>query len=349
MSPLVSVIIPCKNGAAWLGDAIESCLGQTWDNLEVIIVDNGSSDASVEVAQRYQSAAVALHECERDGASAARNVGLEKAQGDLIQFLDADDILDRGKIRLQVERLALAPRLSVASAAWARFQHSPDEAKFSTEPIWRDLRPEEFLISSWLGGGMMPIFAWLTPRAAIEKAGPWNERLSLGDDGEFFCRVVLASSGVVFCKEARGYYRTVADQTISKRRDRKALASSFETVELSCARLQERCSLALTAKACATQYQRFIYDAYPAVPDLVEAAEQRVAEFGGSDLRIGGGRAFQIILYCFGWKFAKRCHLAWRKLKTLAASVETSPRRIGAPLSGDRQTAFNGPTPKERQ
>src|SRR5437870_3613823 len=174
MSSFVSVIIPCRNGARWLADAIESSLGQTWRDLEVIVVDNGSADASLQVARRYQSPSLAVMECARPGASAARNAGLERARGDFIQFLDADDVLDRDKIRLQMERLACAPPSSVAAGAWARFRCEPREAVFSPEPVWRDSAPEEFLISSWLGGGMMPSFAWLTPRAAIDQAGPWN-------------------------------------------------------------------------------------------------------------------------------------------------------------------------------
>jgi len=315
MSALVSVVIPCRNAAPWLADAIESCLAQTWRDLEIIVVDNGSSDASMEVAQRYGSPSVTLLECKRPGASAARNAGLEKARGDFIQFLDADDVLDRDKIRLQVERLALAPPSSVAAGAWARFRREPGEAVFSPEPVWRDSTPEEFLISSWLGGGMMPNFAWLTPRAAIERAGPWNERLSLNDDGEFFCRVVLAGSGILFCNSARGYYRTAAQATVSKRRDRGAFVSAFEAIGLSCERLLERGHSAEAKKACATHYQRFVYDAYPDAPDLVAAAERRVAQLGGSDLQIHGGRAFRVVSGCFGWKLGKRCQLAWRRFK----------------------------------
>src|SRR5436305_9517307 len=102
MLPLVSVIIPCKNGAAWLADAIESCLKQTWEDLEIIVVDNGSSDHSVEVAKRFRRPSVTVLECARPGASAARNVGFERSGGDFIQFLDADDVLDRDKVRLQM-------------------------------------------------------------------------------------------------------------------------------------------------------------------------------------------------------------------------------------------------------
>jgi hypothetical protein len=321
MSPLVSIIIPCRNGAAWLGAAIESCLGQNWPNLQIIVVDNGSTDGSFDLAKRYEARAVTVLACERAGASAARNVGLAHADGDLIQFLDADDLLDAKKIRRQVERLNGAPAASLASGAWARFAHDPSAAVFSPEAVWRDFAPEDFLVASWLGGGMMPNFAWLTPRAVIERAGPWNEALSVNDDGEFFCRVVLASSGIVFCTDARGYYRSAGAATLSGRRDGAALASAFNAVDLSCRHLLQRCNSAAATKACATHYQRFAYDAYPQAAELVVQAEKRALEMGGSDLRAGGGPAFQMLARGVGWKLSKRVQLAWRTLRGRAAAA----------------------------
>jgi glycosyltransferase involved in cell wall biosynthesis len=320
MPPLVSMIIPVKNAAPWLGATIESCLAQSWRHVEVIVVDNGSRDDSVEIARRYACSKLTILACERPGTSAARNTGLEKAHGDFVQFLDADDILDRDKIRLQIERLTSGPPASLASCAWARFGSDPREATFLAEPVWRDLAPEEFLIASWLGGGMMPSFSWLVSRATIERAGSWDESLSLNDDGEFFCRVVLASSGVLFCANARGYYRTTAYPTMSKRRDRSALVSAFRATELCCDRLLQRCETDRARKACATQYQRFIYDTYPDAADLVAAAEQHVQQLGGTDLRMQGGRAFRRLSGCVGWKAAKRCQVAWRKLRDAAPS-----------------------------
>jgi glycosyltransferase involved in cell wall biosynthesis len=333
MSPLVSVIIPCRNGAPWLADAIESCLNQTYRNLQVVFVDNGSTDESVNVAKGY-GASVTVLECAQEGASAARNAGLVRAEGEFIQFLDADDVLHRDKIRLQIERLASAPPASVCSGAWARFRSDPREARFAAESVWRDLAPHEFLISSWLGGGMMPNFAWLAPRTVIGKAGPWNERLSLNDDGEFFCRVVLASSGILFCNDARGYYRTLFDPTLSKRRDDDALASYYESIELSCRTLLQHCVSAAAARACATHYQRFIFDAYPDAPALVQKAERNVSRFGGSDLKIHGGRTLQIMSRCFGWKFGKHFQLTWQELKhgriTRDASCRERSREIAS-------------------
>jgi glycosyltransferase involved in cell wall biosynthesis len=320
MPPRVSIIIPCRNGAAWLGEAIESCLGQSWANLQIIVVDNGSTDGSLDLAKRYEARGITVLECKQAGASAARNVGLKHTDGDLIQFLDADDRLDTDKIRRQVERLNAAPVASVASGAWAHFAHDPSEAVFTPEAVWRDFAPEEFLIASWLGGGMMPNFSWLTPRAVIERAGPWNETLSVYDDGEFFCRVVLASSGIVFCADARGYYRSAGAPTLSKRRDGGALASAFTAVDLSCRRLLQGCDSAAAKKACATHYQRFVYDAYPQAAELVAQAEKRAMELGGSDLQAGGGAAFQMLARGLGWKLSKRAQQTWRTLRGRAAA-----------------------------
>jgi glycosyltransferase involved in cell wall biosynthesis len=322
MSALVSVIIPCRNGAVWLADAIESCLGQTWKDLEIIVVDDGSSDGSRNVAARYRDRGVVALDSPRRGAAAARNAGLQRARGEFIQFLDADDVLDAEKIRVQMERLADAPAGAVGSGAWARFREQPSEAVFAAEPVWRDFpAPEEFLIASWRGGGMMANFAWLSPRAVLDRAGPWDETLSLVDDGEYFCRVVLAASAVVFCSNARGFYRSAAAPGLSRRRDRPALISAFTATDLSCRHLLQRCNSLAAKAACATNYQRFAYDAYPEARDLVAVAERRARELGGSELRPGGGRAFQLLAKCFGWKFGKHCQRLWHNLKTRRAGA----------------------------
>lgn len=92
MADRVSIVIPCYNGARWLGDAIDAALGQSWPNLEVIVVDDGSTDPSVEVARAYGDR-VRVDAGPNRGPSAARNRGLALATGAFVQFLDADDLL----------------------------------------------------------------------------------------------------------------------------------------------------------------------------------------------------------------------------------------------------------------
>ncbi|HUC60694.1 MAG TPA: glycosyltransferase family 2 protein, partial [Alphaproteobacteria bacterium] len=141
--------------------------------------------------------------------------------------------------------------------------------------------------------------------------GPWNEALSVNDDGEFFSRVALAAERIVFCGDARGYYRSHGSRAMSARRDRAAHESAFKAIELSCKHLLGAAESARALKACAAQFQRFAYSTYPEAPDLVRAAERRVVALGGSDLAAPGGPAFRALARAFGWKAAARCRRAW--------------------------------------
>jgi glycosyltransferase involved in cell wall biosynthesis len=308
--PLVSVVIPTLNAAPWIGETIASCLNQTWRHLEIIVVDNGSTDGTLGVVRSMQSQAVRIYESGIQNAAAARNVGMARSNGDYIQYLDADDVLSPSKIADQFSRLQSGGPGCIASGPWARFEKLPLNEIAVAEPVWRDLDPLEFLLLSWGGGGMMPNFGWLTPRHIIEKAGPWDESLTLDDDGEFFTRVVLESSRILFCPSAMGYYRTTRLPSLSKTRSREAFLSGFSSVEQSVDRLLHVRDDADARRACAFRYQRFAYDAYPEHRDLAEKAERRAKDLGGCDLAPSGGKLFQLLSLMMGWKKAKRLRAA---------------------------------------
>ena len=109
--PSVSVVIPSYNYAAYLGDAIDSVLRQGHKPLELIVVDDGSTDSTEQVVSAYSS--VAYHKQENGGASLARNAGVSTARGKLIAFLDADDIWMPYKLSKQIELLRLQPELDM--------------------------------------------------------------------------------------------------------------------------------------------------------------------------------------------------------------------------------------------
>ena len=99
--PLISVIIPVYNGERYLAQAVESALAQSWRRMEIVIVDDGSTDGSADVARRFAPSAkydVQPHA----GPGAARNRGVEMAQGDYLAFLDADDLWVKDKLKLQM-------------------------------------------------------------------------------------------------------------------------------------------------------------------------------------------------------------------------------------------------------
>jgi hypothetical protein len=310
MKMLVSILIPCYNSEGWINQTLESVLAQTWERKEIIVVDDGSTDGSLAVAKSFESSSVKVISQKNRGASAARNRAFQEAQGDFIQYLDADDFLAPDKIEHQVKLLSREGNSDcVASGEWGRFYNLPTEANFIPEAVWNDMSPVDWLICSWEGGGMMHPAAWLVPRAVAQQAGPWNEEnLSLcpNDDGEYFCRVVLASKEVKFCPGAKSYYRSGLSASLSGLRSPGAWESIFCSLELCTSHLLAVEDSARTRHACATSFQRFIYSAYPDVPDLVQKAQAKVHSLGGSDLKPSGGFRFQFLSSLVSWKLAKQ-------------------------------------------
>lgn len=316
MKSLVSILIPAHNAEQWIVETLESALVQTWQDKETIVIDDGSTDNTLAVAQSFEARGVKIISQDNQGASAARNCALQEAQGDFIQYLDADDLLAPDKIERQVQLLNDQGNPEcVASGEWARFYNSPTEAKFIPEPVWHDMSPIDWVICSWEGGGMMHPAAWLVPRVIAETAGPWNETLSLNDDGEYFFRVVLASKEVKFCSGAKSYYRSGISTSLSGSNTPAACKSAFHSLELSANHLLAVEDSPRTRHACATAFQRFIYTVYPDMPDLVQKAEAKVQLLGGFDLKASGSPMFQLLSNTVGWKLAKQIQTYHSRLR----------------------------------
>jgi len=308
---LVSILIPCYNAEKWLAETLTSAITQTWQNLEIIVVDDGSTDNSLAIARTFESKTVKVLSQANRGASVARNVALQYAQGDLIQYLDADDLLSPDKIEQQIKLLEAVDSTSVVSGAWARFYQHPSEAVFTPQPLWQTLAPVEWLICAWEHNNMMHPAVWLIPRAIAHRAGSWNEKLTLNDDGEYFCRVVLASKGVQFCSDAKVYYRSGISGSLSGSKSAKAWRSLWRSLQLDRTHLLSLENSPRTRRTCANRFQRLVYDIYPHHPELVNEIESEIEKLGGTDLSPIGSPLFQQVATVVGWKLAKRMQ-SWK-------------------------------------
>jgi glycosyltransferase involved in cell wall biosynthesis len=313
--PLVSILVPSFNSEPYLSECVASALAQTHRNIEVIIVDDGSTDASLQLARGFADDRVRVIAQENRGQAGALNNAYAEARGDYIQYLDADDVLHPGKIEHQLPHLRNADPMAIASGAWARFSTAISDANFVKEAVWQDLSPADWLVTSWSGGGMMHVAAWLIPRAVVEAAGLWKESLRWAPnlDAHFFTRTMLASSVCLFCADAISYYRS-GIQSMSSWRSRQSVEAMIEVI-LDCGEgLLRLESSDRTRAAFADVLQRYVYAVYPDHPDLVDRAEARIEELGGSRLAITGGPMTVNLSKFFGWKLAKR-------LRRLAGAV----------------------------
>ena len=306
MNRLVSIIIPAHNAAAWLAATIRSAQEQTWPELEIIIIDDGSTDKTLAIANSFKSDRIIIISQKNCGAAAARNVGLKIARGRFVQFLDADDLLAPDKIAKQMQILDPLDGATLVSGAWARFHRDLSTADLSPQKNWRDLTGIEFLQLHYEHGCMMHPAAWLAHRVLLDKAGPWNETLSLNDDGEYFSRVALAADRILFCGEAHSYYRSNLPGSLSHRKDTPALTSLFHSVELTLKHFLAADSSPRTLAAAAFAWKWTSYELYPGAPELSRIAEENCEKLGGSTRPFPGSGRFNFASRILGWRLARR-------------------------------------------
>lgn len=308
---LVSVIIPSYNSLKFLKDTIDCVLNQSYKNIELIVVDDGSTDGSFEYLESLKCSMIHVIKNSKKGACAARNHGLRIAMGDYIQFLDADDLLSINKIELQMSKLKNQAN-AIAVCNTMHFYNSVNDGIITDkEFLYTTNNSEEFLLNLYGANGkqnMVQTSAWLTPKLLLDKIGPWDETLSKDQDGEYFCRVVTRAEKVLYVPGITNYYRKhVKGSNIANQKDVKHLDSQLRALESKSEQFTKLKSSQSYKNAMALQYKIIAVGAYPKYPDIYETAISKVDYFGGSDYEpVLGGKIVEIIKSIFGWRTAKK-------------------------------------------
>lgn len=342
MKPLVSILIPAFNAQRWLGDTLQSAIAQTWDRKEIIVVDDGSKDNTLALARQYASQGVKVFTHENQGAAATRNKAFSLCQGDYIQWLDADDLLGPEKISKQIEALGDCPNKGILlSGSWAYFWHRPQRAKFVPTALWSDLSKAEWLVRKMGQNLYMQTASWLVSRKLTEAAGPWDTRLLGDDDGEYFCRVLLASDGVRFVPEAKVYYRSSGSSSLSYigNSDRKREAQ-WCSMKLHMNYLRSLEDSERSRAACVRFLQNWMEFFYPERLDIFEQAAEMARSFGGHLEPPRLSWKYGWIRTLFGWPVARRAQVFLRNIRWSAVRVwdktmfRVERRRPAASLGG---------------
>ena len=198
----VSVVIPAYNGAQFIGNALESVLSQSLPADEIIVVNDGSEDATAEVLQAYAHQ-IQIIEQPNLGVAAARNRGLAAAQGELIAFLDQDDLLLPDKLKLQVDCLAQHPTVGMLHSGW-RLVDATGQKLSDVEP-WQDLPVLDAV--GWIRRMPVLFSAMLFRRDWLLRVGGLNSRFKQVCDVELIQRLVLAGCESVWLPQITVLYR----------------------------------------------------------------------------------------------------------------------------------------------
>jgi len=181
--PLVSVIIPSFNRAWTLKDAVDSVLLQDYSNIEIIVIDDGSTDNTPELLKEYQNKIIVLRQ-ENSGVSAARNFGIKKSRGEFIALLDSDDAWEQKKISCQVDF----------------FMQNPDAMICQTEEIWirngkrvnpkiKHKKPSGMIFEPSLNLCLVSPSAVMMKRELFDLKGYFNEEFIVCEDYDLWLRI----------------------------------------------------------------------------------------------------------------------------------------------------------------
>jgi GT2 family glycosyltransferase len=332
-SPLVSILVPAYNKEEWIGETLESALAQTWENKEIIVVDDGSKDKTFEIAKRFQSRTVKVVSQENQGACAARNRAYFMCQGSYIQWLDADDILDPVKIEAQMKASADgASSPCLITAAFGSFYYAKERARFHPNGLWRTLVAVDWMLTKFQENVWMNPTAWLVSRNLAEKAGGWDSRLSSSgvDDGEYVCRLVKHANVVEFRPEAKCYYR-IGNLSSLNYNSGKSLDSLFLGLRLS---IEHLISIedSVRARAAALGYlQHWFAFFYSGPSDLLRCVQDLAATLGGELVEPQFTRKFQPVRRVFGWRAASTISRYLRTQRMLAERTVDRLRKGAGP------------------
>jgi glycosyltransferase involved in cell wall biosynthesis len=227
---LATVVVPAYNQERFLAEAIESVVGQAYRPIECIIVDDGSTDGTARVAERFEKLSrqdlviQCLHQ-PNQGAQAARNAGVSASHGEFIQCLDADDLLDRDKLARQVDFLASKAGEAVDVVYGdARFLTAKGDEFKAGEEIGMGPVDDILvgLLVSLLGIRFNPSFSYLSRRTSVQACGPWNLNLPINQDYDYFLRMACLGLRFHYVSGMTGFYRKhdaprISDQGMSLR------------------------------------------------------------------------------------------------------------------------------------
>jgi glycosyltransferase involved in cell wall biosynthesis len=248
-APLASVVIPAYNAEAFICEALDSVLAQTFTDFEVVVVNDASTDGTAEILREYEGTGrvrVVTHEVNR-GLSAARNSGIRNARGKYITFLDADDVWRPEKLAHQFSVLGQHPELMLLGSGELSFQ---DGTRFAFPPLpdKPDVRPVKWERLLCCSCGLSPSNA-IARRECFDEVGGFDESLRAAEDRDMWLRIVdrfggAVDNGVVSAWRLHGTNMS-ADPVRMKVNRERVLQKAFR---------DGHCSLSVRARAYANLY-----------------------------------------------------------------------------------------------
>jgi len=227
--PAVSIIVPLFNKEPYIGATIRSVLAQTMTDWEMIVVDNGSTDKGVEAVKQFSDARILLASSPKQGPGVARNFGLNRATGEWVLFLDADDLLEPDYLTARLKAVEQTPGAQIIAGFWQEFSDQSDAPQTRGLPAgWG--QTTEAVLDSAIGAAPWILHAALVRRTWLSAERRWPETLDRlpSEDAAFWFRVIPGAQ-IAWSDHAGALYRvgTPSSRNAFREADTRAQAVSM--------------------------------------------------------------------------------------------------------------------------
>lgn len=224
--PIISVVIPAYNAERTVLETVESVQKQTFSDIEIIVIDDGSTDRTVEIIQRIRDERLKICSYKNGGLPVARNRGISHANGEFISFIDADDLWTLDKLELQLAALQQHPEAGVAYSWTSYFIDGQEQSIFPYNPVFSEGNVyDKLLVNNFVASGSNI----LARRKAIESVGEFEPTLKSCEDWDFYIRLA-----------AKWHFVVVPKHQILYRQSLNTLTSKVEVMEKEALRVVER-------------------------------------------------------------------------------------------------------------
>lgn len=304
-TPLVSILIPLYNAAQYIEETIKKALTQTYPNIELIIVDDHSTDNSLEIAKKYSCDKVHIYTNPKKGGNSARNYAFHMSKGEYVKFMDADDYCSDDMIEKQMERILKDGNKDTLVFSPVQMLYPDGRLILPYRQIDKDYIPGiELLIDIWRGKGWNCPHCHLMHRDLFIRSGGWDETIIKNQDAEFFARVAAKASRALSVNDVFAIWRQTGIG-VSSQLSLKAHESMLKTYDIISHLILNYKDNEDNRCICAIYIGNFVYRYYPRIEPIIQKVYE-ILDYLQQPLTLPKRKVLKLLRFFLGWKIALR-------------------------------------------
>ena len=301
-TPLVSICIPLYNASEYIHETLTRILEQTYTNIEVVVVDDYSTDESYTIAKTFESDQIRVLKNPKKGGNAARNFAFQQSKGDYVKFMDADDYCSENMIKAQLERLLKEGTNQTLVFSKLRVSYL-DMLYDKHRDIDKDYIPGiELLIDIWRLKGFNCPHCYLMSSQLVEQSGGWNETILKNQDAEFFARMIALADKALSVPDEFAVWRHTG-KGVSTNSSVEAINSVIDTLDIISKLIIRYKDTDEIRGICGTYIGAYVLGNYSHIKHLLPKVEQLLLSIN-AEMKFPNRKVIRLFTFCFGWRVA---------------------------------------------